>query len=97
MTVFMELLVGSAFARHHELPLPKFATICVGVNLVTQALLWAVLLASTTYISTLVIAELSIWLIEAAVFRQLLGTKWGLALQLSMVLNATSFGVGLFL
>lgn len=72
----------------------------IAMNLLTQALLLVVLNTFYwLYLPALAIAELAIWVIEAAILLRVASNdlNLGQALGLSLALNFSSFAIGLFL
>jgi len=66
-------------------------------NLLTQPPLWlALTVFYRAYLPTLLLAELGIWLVEAAILRLVPANRlaWGKALALSLGMNLVSFGIG---
>ena len=97
ITVLVEGAVVAGYAIWRKKPLKHllFSSLCA--NLFTQSILWVVLyLFPHHYLTTLFIAEICIWGIEAFIlylyrFNRL---KLREAMLLSLVMNLASFGIG---
>ncbi len=100
-TLISELALGMIYAVWRKHPKLLFLTILLLMNLVTQPALWLTVsgLSGRYPILLVIFAELVVWLLEAAgiylALRKRIG--FGEALLVSLVLNAASFGIGLFL
>ncbi|MBN1438838.1 MAG: hypothetical protein JW929_05440 [Anaerolineales bacterium] len=101
MTVEMPLAVGYTLWR--KLPAALLLTVVWGMNTVTRPLLSFAVVALHPWIgyslSWLVLFELLIWIVEAAILAAAMRkqTPFWEALLLSLALNAASFGIGLLL
>ncbi len=83
--------------------LPLMGSVVV-VNLISQPLLWIIAAMASAFwgvplILIVLLLEVGVWLLEAAMLRLLLTQHlcWRDALQLSLFMNLVSFGIGLFL
>ncbi len=100
-TLLVELILGVVYAIWRKLPKALFLTVLLLLNLITQPALWLTVSGfSGRYpIFAVLIAEMVVWLAEAAgislALRKRIG--FGEALLVSLVLNAASFGIGLLL
>jgi len=99
-TLLLEGLVATVYARWRRKPLVSIVLTVSLANLLTQALLWLVLVTFFyAYLPTLFLAEAGIWFLEAVILRLVPTNRlaWGEALRLSLGLNFISFGAGWFL
>lgn len=99
-SILIEGIIVAGYALWHRKPLKHLLFSSTCANLVTQSLLWLLLnLFPNHYLTTLFIAEVSIWGIEGAILHFYRPNRLGLrqALALSLVMNLTSFAIGWFL
>ena len=100
ITILVEGIIAVGYSLWHRKPvLPILLTTICG-NLITQPLLWLVLkLFFRYYVMTLMVAELSIWVIESILLYSVSANKLRFtnAVLLSLGLNLFSFGLGWFL
>ncbi len=80
----------------------RAAVVGVVVNVVSHPLLWFVLVplgerAGGSTVVAVAVAELLVWVLEAALCRALARAGWRESLEVSAVTNAASLGVGLVL
>ncbi|MBL8775833.1 MAG: hypothetical protein JNK12_07875 [Acidimicrobiales bacterium] len=85
-------------------PVSRSRAVAVGVavNVVSHPLLWFVLVplveqAGASTVVAVAVAELLVWLLEAALCRLLAGSGWRASLEVAAVANAASLGLGLVL
>ncbi len=102
LTIVVEGLIVLAYAIARGLRIRHWLAYAVLVNTVTQPALWylmGLLPADIAYFPALTAAESVVWVVEAGLLHLLAGARLGVghALMLSLVLNATSCGVGLLL
>jgi hypothetical protein len=100
ITILIEGIIVIVYARWRAKPVVRLILASVLANLLTQSLLlMALYLFPTHYMVTIFTAEGLIWLMESAIFYYFPGTRIVLieALLLSLVINLSSFGIGLFL
>jgi hypothetical protein len=92
------VVVGYSLWRRKPTSPILFTSICG--NLITQTLLWIVLkLFFRNYVMTLIVAELSIWIIESLLLVSVSANKlrFADAILLGLGMNLFSFGLGWFL
>lgn len=100
LTVFLEGVLIAGFARTTGRSPGWLVGTSIVMNLLTQAILWAVLFQFWwIYLPALAIAEISIWVIETVVLFSVRPNRLSLAQAacLSLFLNGTSLALGLFL
>lgn len=100
ITIIVEGAVILIYCIVARKPLQSVLVTSIVANLFTQSLLWSALyIFFRYYVTALIIAELLIWILEGVALygikRNQLGIREGLLL--SLVMNAASFGIGLFL
>lgn len=100
-TLIVELTLGVVYVFWRKHPKMLFLTVILLINLITQPALWLTISGfSGRYpIIIVLIAEAFVWLLEAAgIFLALRKrVRFGEAILVSLVLNAVSFGLGMFL
>jgi hypothetical protein len=100
ITIIIESVLVIGYSHWGKKPVKPILFTSICGNLITQSLLWTVLsLFYQNYLLTLLIAEILIWFIEAALLyaipvNQL---RFKEAILLSLGMNALSFAVGWFL
>ncbi len=100
ITVIVEGLVVLTFALWRKKPLTSLLLTSIFANLVTQSVLRIALTISfRDYLTTLAVAEIGIWLLEALVLYGIPSNKlrFSEALLLSLAMNAASLALGWFL
>ncbi len=100
LTLTIEGVVALSYSRWRRKPLVSILLTASLANLLTQSLLWLALTAFyRAYLPTLLLAELGIWLVEAAILRLIPANRlaWDEAIGLSLGMNLVSFGIGWFL
>lgn len=100
LTLAIESVVALSYSHWQRKPLASILLTASLANLLTQPLLWlALTIFYRAYLPTLLLAELGIWLVEAAILRRIPANRlaWGEALALSLGMNLASFGIGWFL
>jgi hypothetical protein len=100
ITIVIEGAICLVYAVWQKKPIGPILITSVLANLITQSLLWIVLnIFYQHYLVTLLIAEILIWLIEGLLFYvsglNRLNAKE--SLLLSLLMNLSSFGLGLVL
>lgn len=100
ITVLVEGVLVLAYCIWQKKPLLSIFVTSLAANVVTQSVLWVVLnIFFQHYLATLLITEILIWVMEGIA---LFGIRknhlrvWE-ALPLSLVMNLSSFGVGIWL
>lgn len=100
ITILTEGVICLLYSVWRKKPVqPILFTSLLG-NIITQSLLWAALtLFFHHYIATLLIAEILIWLIEAVFLYYLQLNQLSIreSAFLSLIMNLSSFGIGLWL
>ncbi len=100
ITVIVEGVVAIGYSLWRRKPsLPILLTSAYG-NLITQSLLWVVLnILLQNYLVTLLVAELSIWVIESLLLYAVPANRlrFSDAIFLSLGMNLASFTLGWFL
>jgi hypothetical protein len=97
-TIFIEGIIVLLYSRWREKPLLPILITSLFANFITQPLLWiALLLFFRQYWFVLLVMEIFIWLIESLIFYRVRanGLKISEALFLSLLINLSSFGLGL--
>jgi hypothetical protein len=100
-TLISELTLGVIYAVWRKHPKVLFLTVILLLNLITQPALWLTVSGFNGRYPVIVVllAEMVVWLAESVglylALRKRIG--FGEALLVSLVLNATSFGIGLLL
>lgn len=104
VTLLITIIIESVIVIGYSLWAKKsFKTILltsISGNLVTQSLLWILLnLFFRHYLTTLLIGEFLIWIIESLLLYSIRSNHLNLreATLLSLAMNAASFGLGWFL
>jgi hypothetical protein len=100
VTLLVEGAVCLGYSIWRKKPVRPVLLTSLLANLVTQSLLWVALnLFFQHYVVTLFIAEILIWLMESVFLFGLRMNRLSMreALLLSLMMNASSFGLGLFL
>jgi hypothetical protein len=100
VTLLIEGAVCLGYSIWRKKPVGPVLLTSLLANLVTQSLLWMVLnIFLQDYVVTLLIAEALIWLMESVFLFSLRMNRLSIreALLLSLAMNASSFGLGLFL
>jgi hypothetical protein len=100
VTILVEGVVCLAYSAWRKKPVGPVLLTSLLANLITQSLLWMVLnLFFQHYVVTLLIAEILIWLMESAFLYGVRINRLSVqeSLLLSLLMNASSFGLGLFL
>jgi len=98
-TLAVELSLGALYMGWRKRPALLVLTVILLLNLLTQPALWVTVsgFSGQDPVLAVLISELVIWLVEAGglVLAQRKTIGFGEALLVSLILNATSFGVGL--
>jgi hypothetical protein len=100
VTILIEAVLIFVYSHLRDKPLYPLLLASLFANLITQSLLWiGLLLFFRHYLLTLIVLEISIWLIESLIFYRVRVTQLAIkeALSLSVAINLASFSVGLFL
>jgi hypothetical protein len=100
ITVVIEGVICLLYAVPRRKPVRPILLTSVFANLLTQSILWGVLNHFYQhYLTTLMITEFCIWLIEGCLLFRLRFNelKPGEAFFLSLLMNLSSFGIGWFL
>ncbi len=100
ITIILEGAVCLGFSVWQKRPIGSIFVTSVFANLITQSLLWVALnIFFQHYVVTLLIAEILIWLVESTLLFGVRMNRLSVqeALLLSLVMNASSFGLGLLL
>lgn len=97
ITILVEsvVVIGYSFGRRKPLRSILLTSICG--NLLTQSLLWIVLnLFFSSYLITLLIAEVLIWLVESLLLYSIPANRlrFSDAIVLSLMMNLASFAFG---
>jgi hypothetical protein len=99
-TLIVELTLGVVYVFWRKHPRVLFLTVVLLINLITQPALWLTVSGFSGRYPILIVlfAEAIVWLVEAGgiflALRKRIG--FGEAILVSLVLNAASFGSGLF-
>ena len=102
-TLAIELPIAAAYAQWRRHPAVLLLTIVLGMNVITRLLLSYAVAAlyhfTQSTLPWILVCELAVWLVEAALLAIALRKKARIqdALLLSLVLNGASFGIGLLL
>ena len=100
ITIIVEGAVGLAFSLWRKKPIALILITSIFANLLTQSLLWIALrLFFQHYLTTLFIAEILIWIFESILYYSLRFNQLSVreSLFLSLIMNLSSFALGLFL
>ena len=100
VTILVEGAVGVVYAAWRRKPVVPILLTSVLANFITQSLLWTALnVFFQHYLTTLLIAEIPIWLMEGYLFYRIRFSQLNVreSLFLSLIMNLVSFGVGWFL
>lgn len=100
VTILIEAVLIFIYSHLRDKPLCPLLLASLFANLITQSLLWiGLLLFFRHYLLTLIVLEISIWLIESLIFYHVRVTQLTIkeAMSLSLAINLASFSVGLFL
>jgi hypothetical protein len=97
ITLLVESAFVTAFTLWRKKPLVPLLVSSVCANVLTQAILWVVLISFPQYyLTTLLVTEVGIWVLEALILYIYRPNHLRLraALLLSLVMNLASFGIG---
>jgi hypothetical protein len=100
ITLLLEGAIAFGYCGWRNKPVQPILLTSIGINLITQSLLWLTLnLFFRHYLITLIVAEILIWLMEGALlyFVPANRLRFANALLLSLGMNLVSFGIGWFL
>jgi len=100
VTILIEAVLIFIYSHLRDKPFYPLLLASLFANLITQSLLWiGLLLFFRHYLLTLIVLEISIWLIESLIFYRVRVTQLTIkeAMSLSLAINLASFSVGLFL
>jgi len=100
ITVLVEGIIVSGYSIWRRKPLMPILFTSLIANLITQSLLWIGLnLFFQHYLSTLLIAEFLIWMVESVLLYYVPANRLRFteALFLSLTMNLVSFALGWFL
>ena len=100
ITIIIEGLVCLGYTIWSRKPVLFIFVTSVFANLITQSFLWVVLhIFFQHYLLTLLIAEILIWIAEGIFLYGFRVNQLSLkdSLFLSLIMNLSSFGIGLFL
>jgi hypothetical protein len=101
LTLLIEGTVVAIFARRYKRPLARLFWCCLGVNLLTLPVVWAVTVTGFFFLGpwrgfvVLAIAELAAVLFEGLVYATLGRLGWAKGLRLALLANAASLGLGI--
>jgi hypothetical protein len=93
-------MVVLGYSLRWKRPVQPLLFISIGINLITQSILWIGLnLFFQYYLITLLMIEIAIWMMESFLLYSLStnGLCWQEAVFLSLLMNLTSFALGWFL
>lgn len=100
ITIIVESTVAAGYSLWAKKPVKTILLTSICGNLVTQSLLWTALnLFFRSYLVTLLIAEILIWIIESILLHSIHSNHLNLkeASLLSLGMNGLSFALGWFL
>jgi hypothetical protein len=100
ITILVESIVVTAYAIWRRKPIKRLLVSSLYANLITQSILWTgLIIFPRQYLLMLIILEIYIWGMEAAIlyFFRHNRLKLADAILLSLVMNLASFGIGWFL
>jgi hypothetical protein len=100
ITILVEGAIVSGVSIWRKKPVRSILFTSVIANLITQSLLWIVLiLFFQNYLAALLIAEILIWMIESLLLHGFPANRLGLqeAALFSLFMNSASFALGWFL
>jgi hypothetical protein len=102
-TLAIELPIAAAYAQWRRHPAVLLLTIVLGMNVITRSLLSFALVAlyplTHSTLPWILTCELAVWIVEASILAIALRKTARIreALMLSLILNGSSFGIGLLL
>jgi hypothetical protein len=100
ITIILEGAVGLGYSNWRKKPVLSIFITSVIANLITQSLLWIALnMFFQHYLLVLSVAEILIWLVESLIFHGFRPNHLGVgeSLFFSLIINLSSFGLGLLL
>ena len=100
ITLLIEGVVVLVYSAIRKRPAGDLLRVSVIINVFTQIILWIALeIFFRYYLTTLIAAEILIWLVESFLIHRLSKERLSLsnAVFLSLCMNLASFGIGWFL